>query len=219
MSTHLFGNDASKRIRAIHLQMDLICLVAFQVAILGAGRIIEDKLLCITFTHRNHEIRDHFAHVDKRNLERIGNCLCTSRKTSIAVVDLRRGIVIATANRAHDNRVSALGLSFFRHRAHRLRKLGFVAFAHVIDTELDDRIITRLQFFHNAVARRTSAFPEHVVVAIGSHAALAAVHDRRLVDVEPVMKILALTLLRAVALRPILHGGIATHVDSDFSHR
>ena len=165
MRTHLFGNNAPESIRTVHLQMNIISLVRAQIGIFILGRMVENKLCRIGVSHRNHEIRNHFAHVDERHIQGIRQAQVQRRIATITIVDLRRGIVIQAANRAHDNRIRTLGTDFL----HQLRHIGpeeiLVTVAHVVDTKLDDHIVASLHPIGNAVASRSATMlPEHIVV-------------------------------------------------------
>ena len=146
-------------------------------------------------------------------------------------MNLRRGIVIQSTDRAHDDGVRPLGTNIVDHLFHvGLEKiLGTIIV--IIDTELDDNIITRLQFFGNAVPVGTALLEEHIVITdcgiavfilaatTQRHAALATVHDRSLGRVEPEMEILALSLLGVITGIPVLHGGITTQIDGHLRPR
>ena len=211
--------------------MHLVRLVTAQVAVFRLRRIVEDKLCRIAFAHRNHVVRDHFAHVDKRNVQFRCKALVKSRVATIAVMDLRWRIIVQATNRAHDNRISA----FRPDIAHKLFHVGgkevFRAVVHVVNTELDNDVVASLQLVRNATTIGAALLKEHVVIAdrgiaffiltatAKRHAALSTVHHCRLVYIEPVMKILALALFGIITISPVLHGGITKHVNSDLCER
>ena len=211
--------------------MHLVRLVTAQVAIFRFCSIVEDKLCRIAFAHRNHVVRDHFAHVDKRHIEFFGKFLVERRVAAVTIMDLRRRIIVQATNRAHDNRISA----FRTHIAHKLFHVGgkevFRAVVHVVNTELDNDIVASLQLVRNATTIGAALLKEHVVIAdrgvplfvltaaTKRHAALSTVHHCRLVYIEPVMKILALALFGIITISPVLHGGITKHINSDLCER
>ena len=231
MGTHLFGDDTAKGVRAVHLQMHLVRLVAAQIAVFRLRGIVKNKLCGIAFSNRNHIVCNHFAHVDKRNIKFSRKLLIQRRVATIAVMDLRRRIIVQTTYRTHDDRICALRADIGHHLFHVGGEKVFCTVVHVIDAELDNNVIAGLKFVSNAVAVRTALLEEHVVVANSRatflvlaaatqrHASLAAIHDRSLVHVEPEMKILSLPLLGVVTFRPVLHGGVTAHIDGNFRHR
>ena len=145
--------------------MHLVRLVTAKIAVFSLGRIVEDELSRILLAHRNHVVRDHLAHVDKRHVEFFGEALVERRITAVAVMNLRRGIVIQAANRAHDNRVRALRADIAHHLLHVGSEEILGTVVHVIDSELDHDVVARLEFFSDAVAIGATFLEEHVVIA------------------------------------------------------
>ena len=231
MRAHLFGDNTAKSIRAVHLQMHCISLIGTEITVFRLCSVIENKLRCILLTHRNHVVRHHFAHVDKRHIEFFRKLLIKRRIASVAVVDLRRRIVIQAADWAHDNRISA----FRSHITHQLFHIGskevFRTVIHIIDAKLNDNIIARFQFIGDAIAIGATALKEHIVIADSGiaffifatatkrHAALTAVYDRSFTYVKPVVEILTLTLFRIIPFGPILHSRVTTKINGDLSQR